>query len=330
MLATCVWIWAGAALLLFPHWSSLARIGALLVLLVATMSGIRMAPPPWRVVIAWIGPVLVVGLWSTQKPSHTRVWASGHERSPAVTFAGDTVIIDPVRHALWRTAADVDFHWETRRYDLTTIRSVDLVVEPFEDWRGPAHLFVTFGFAQGEHVAISIEARREAGEAYSLLRGAFRNFELLYVVGDERDLIGMRANIRKDPVYVFPMRATPEEARSLFVSMLTRADTLSRHPEFYHSLVATCATNLLTHVNQQRRTPINAFDWRIALPGYADELAWDLGLIDFDGTLEDARARFLINERSGWDADLDGPRWSAKIRTPARSSITETGHTTQP
>lgn len=308
------WVWACTALLVFPHAPPWARLGGAAVFAVASVLAWLKSPRAWGVAGASGPAVLVALLWSQVSPTNDRRWAAGQERMPRVTRDGDTVVIDGVRDAAWRSANDVAMRWESRRYDLSLLRSVDLVVEPFEAWRGPAHIFVTFGFADGDHVAISIEARREADEAYSILRGGFRHYELLYVIGDERDLIGMRANIRGDPVYLFPTRATPAEARELFEAMLRRATALAARPEFYHTLLSTCATNLLRHVNEVRTDKVSLLDWRMALPGYADELAWDLGLIDFNGTLAEARERFRINERSAFDQSPDRNAWSRRIR----------------
>ena len=314
LVAAPAWIVAGAALLLYPHTPAWARGFALLAYLAASALVLWKTPARWRAPAVLGFALLGAGPWLAVRPRDDRPWILGQERAPSVTIAGDGVTIENVRHAVWRSATDADIRWETRRYDLQAIRTVDLVVEPFDDWRGLAHIFVTFGFEGGEHVAISIESRREAGEVYSPLRGVFHHYELLYVIGDERDLIGLRANIRRDPTYVFPTRATPVEARALFLSMVRRADALGREPEFYNTLTATCATGLLRHVNEVRTQKVSALDWRIAFPGYADELAWDLGLFQMGGTLEEARARHLINERSAFEPRLNGAMWSRKIR----------------
>lgn len=312
--AAPAWLGAGAALLFFPHAPAWARWLALGAYGAASVLAWRATPAGLRAAAAFGLALLMSCPWLAVHPRRDRAWSLGQERAPIVTIAGDIVTIDHVRNAAWRSATEVDMRWETRRYDLRAVRTVDLVVEPFDDWRGLAHIFVTFGLEGGEHVAISIESRREAVEPYSPLRGLFRHYELLYIIGDERDLIGLRANIRRDPVYVFPTRATPDEARALFVAMITRAHTLGQRPEFYNTLTATCATGLLRHVNEVRTHKVSALDWRIIFPGYADELAWDLGLFQMGGTLEEARERHLINERSAFEPMLDGATWSRKIR----------------
>jgi hypothetical protein len=138
-----------------------------------------------------------------------------------------------------------------------------------------------------------------------------RRFEIMYVIGDERDLIGLRTNVRGDDVYVYPIRAPREKIRALFVEMLARANALYERPEFYNTLTNNCTTNILAHAN--RITPNRIpYGKEVLLPGYADELAQRLGLIDTELTLEEARVRFLVNERARMFAG--DPDFSLKIR----------------
>jgi len=257
------------------------------------------------------GGLAVLLFWSLQRPSNRRDWMPDQERMPAVRFDGETVAIDNVRHATYRSNLDFDVRWDRRHYDLEAIRTVDFLVVPFASWRGPAHTFLTFGFDDGRYVAISAEVRKEQGESYSPLAGLFRQYEIIYIVGDEQDLIHLRANVRKHPVYLFPIKARPQQVRAMFVSMLQRAERLRQQPEFYNTLANSCNTNIVRHFEEVtgRNLPL---DVRILLPGYADELADELGLIDYEGTLEEARQHFRINGRS---APLpDGRAWSRQIR----------------
>jgi hypothetical protein len=238
-----------------------------------------------------------LGLTGT-KPTHAREWALEQSRMPTAEVAGDSVTIRGVRNFRWGPGAAVQAAWETRRYDLADVESVWYVVTPFGPrWRGPAHAFVSFGFANGTFLSISVEARREAGESYSVTGGMLRRFELMYVIGDERDLIQVRANRDGEDVHVYPMRATPAQARSMFLGMLRRANDLAARPEFYGTLTNNCTTNLRAHVNAVARERV-PFDRRVLLPGYSDELALRRGLIDTDLPLEEARRRFLVSERS--------------------------------
>ena len=256
-------------------------------------------------IVAWLLFALLV------RPSNERNWNADQARLATAEIVGDAVTIRNVRNAVYRSTSDFDVHWETRRYDLSRIDSVWFVVEPFADWRGPAHTFLSFGFADGDYVAISVEIRKERGEAFSPLLGLLRQYEIAYVVGDERDLIGLRANHRKDEVFLYPIRATPAQARALFVSMLERANRLATTPEFYNTLSNTCTSNIVDHIESiaPGRVP---WSYKTLLPAYSDDLAYDLGLIDTDLPRDRYRAAHRINARaSRYAAD---PAFSARIR----------------
>jgi uncharacterized protein DUF4105 len=253
--------------------------------------------------------VLIVGWRLSRHPMSDRTWIPDQQRSPKVRFAGDLVHIQDLRDADPRSRAPV---WLDRTYDLRTLDSVWLVVAPFsEGWRGPAHTFVTFGFGEREYVGVSVEARREEGEEYGVVTGAFDRFEVLYVIGTEHDLVGRRAFDAAGPLYLYPIRATPEAIRTLFVSMLTRADALGTRPEFYNTLTNNCTSNLLGHVQPliERRIPSGLLT---VLPGYADDVAKKLDLIADDAGIDTVRARYRIDERAR--AALDSADFSTRIR----------------
>lgn len=233
----------------------------------------------------------------SRHPSNDRVWSPDERELATARFAGDSVYVRNVRNAHYRTTHDYDVHYEDRAYDLRRIESVWFVVEPFSGMKGPAHTFVTFGFNDGQYVGISVEIRKEVGESFSPWRGVARGYELTYVVGDERDLIGLRANFRHDSVYLYRTTATPEKAREMFVSMLTRANKLAVEPEFYNTLTSTCTTNIVRHVNEiaPKRVP---FSFKTLLPAYADQLAYKVGLLDTTVPFETLRARAKINARA--------------------------------
>jgi hypothetical protein len=249
-------------------------------------------------------------------PSNDRNWAPDQRELATARFAGDSVFVHNVRNVHYRTTHDFDVRYEDRAYDLRRLESVWFIVEPFSGMKGPAHTFVSYGFADGQYVAISVEIRKEVGESFSPWRGASRAYELTYVVGDERDLIGLRANFRHDSVYLYRTTATPEKARQMFVSMLERADTLAVRPEFYNTLTSTCTTNIVRHVNEisPKRVP---FSFKTLLPAYADELAYKVGLLDTMVAFDTLRARAKINARAA--AYADSADFSRLIRSPAAS-----------
>ena len=236
------------------------------------------------------------------RPSNDRGWSPDTERTASAVFIDDLVKIKNVRNAQYRSTTDFDARWEDRTYDLKKLESVWFIVEPFSDWRGPAHTFLSFGFGNGEYVAISIEIRKEKGESFSPLGGLLRQYELIYIIGDERDLIGLRANYRHDEVYLYKVKATPEKMRELFVSMLERASQVAQHPEFYNTLTNTCTTNIVEHINviAPGRIP---FSYKTLLPAYSDQLAFDLGLIDTLLPSDQYRAAHQINKQAKLHAE---------------------------
>jgi hypothetical protein len=249
---------------------------------------------------------------AAMRPSNNRDWIAGQDRLPAIRRHGDSVTISNLRNFAYDASGNVtDSGYETRAYDLNQLQTVWFILAPFEpDNRGPAHSFLSFGFADSQFVAISVEARREKDEVYSIVKGILNQYEILYVIGDERDLIRSRV-ARNDDVYVYPIRTSPAKVRALFERMLGRAHELKAEPQFYNTLTNNCTTNILEHVNTiaTRKIP---YGREVLLPGYADELAGELGLIDSRLPIEQARRRFLINQRArrAWNS----PDFSLAIR----------------
>lgn len=240
--------------------------------------------------------VLVFLLFGPE-PSNDRDWTPDQARLPWAEIVGRRVTVHNVRNARYRSTEDYDVAWEDRSYDLDRLRSAWFVVEPFEsqDWEGPAHTLMSFGFAGDDYLAISVEIRKEKGEGFSPWKGLLRQYEVMYVVGDERDLIQLRTNHRRDPVYLYPVRAPRERIEQMFVSMLRRANHLRQEPEHYNTLTNTCTTNIVRHVNElvPGRVP---WSYKILFPGYSDELAYELGLIDTELPFPAAKQHFRIDD----------------------------------
>jgi hypothetical protein len=231
---------------------------------------------------------------------------------PRVRFDGARAHVQGVRNFRWQAGGQPAQAWEERTYDLDRVESVWFVLSPFgKEWRGPAHAMLSFGFSDSTFVAISVEARKQAGERYSIWKGMLRRYELLYVVADERDVLPLRAVVHRDDVFLYPLRVPRERARELLVSMLLRANDLARHPRFYNTLTANCTTTLLRHANEVASQPLRG-GWRVLLPGYSDQILEGAGLLATDLPLEEARARFHASERIR--RCLDDPAFSSCLR----------------
>ena len=181
-------------------------------------------------------------------------------------------------------------------YNLSRLDSVWYIVEPFSEWEGSAHTFLSFGF-NDSFLAVSVEIRKEKGEIFSAVKGLFKRYELMYVLGDEKDLVKLRSNYRKDNVYLYPVNTSRETMQLLFVDILSRVNELYAKPEFYNSLTNTCTTNIAKHANRIKpgRIPFNV---AILAPGYSDKFAYELGIINTTLPYEEIRKHFQINERA--------------------------------
>jgi Domain of unknown function (DUF4105) len=255
-------------------------------------------------------PVAAVALWWTSiPPSNTRDWAPDVARTARATFDGSRVTIENVRNFKYRSESDYEQRWETRTLNLDGIHGVDL----FLSFWGPtqiAHTIASWEFDDGQNLAISIETRKEKGESYSALRGFFRQYELYYVVADERDLIGLRTNYRGEQVYLYRIRVPTSQARALLVDYLDEFNRLADHPQWYNALTQNCTTTIRGHA--QSAGAGGRLDWRLLANGHLDELLYERGQIDTDLPLGDLRARSNITEKA--KAAGDSPDFSDRIR----------------
>jgi hypothetical protein len=266
--------------------------------------------PLFRGLLAAILPVvLVAAWWLSIAPSNSRDWTPDVARAARAVFDDPFITIQNVRNFKYRSESDYDPLWETRTYNLDRIRGVDL----FLSFWGPtqiAHTIISWDFEDGQHLAISIEARREKSESYSALRGFFRQYELYYAVADERDLVGLRTNYRDEQVYLYHIRASGSQARALLVDYLNEVNHLADHPRWYNALTQNCTTTIRGHA--QNVGAIGGLDWRLLANGHLDQLLYERGQIDTRLPFDELRARSNITERA--KAGGDSPDFSTRIR----------------
>ncbi len=265
-----------------------------------------------RALAGLIGFGAVLAWWLTISPSNDRAWQGDVTRMAWADIDGNKVTIHDVRDFEYRAETDYTPRWETRSYDLSQIRGVDLFITYWGSaWI--AHPIASFQFGDDRHVAFSIETRKEVGEDYSAFRGFFRQYELIYVVGDERDLIRLRTNYRSgEDVYLYHTTATPEAARIIFLDYLRSANELHRRPAFYNALTSNCTTNIRLHSKAATGSSAPPWDWRLLLNGKSDEFAYEYGRLAGDLPFPDLKRQAYINEsaRAG-DSAAD---FSTRIR----------------
>jgi Domain of unknown function (DUF4105) len=288
------WLRAGLALFV--------AVGALVALLLVR---------PRRWVVAGILAVFVVVLvaWLGIPPSHARDWQPDVATLPFAEIHGDRMIVHNVRNADYRSETDYTVRLEDRDLDLSRVRSLDLFLIY---WGSPliAHTIMSWGFDDGQYLAISIETRKEKGESYSALRGFFRQYELVYVVADERDLVRLRTNYRGEDVYVYRLDVPPADTRRLLRRYLAAINELREQPQWYNALTENCTTAIRRIAGSDTRR--SWWSWKLFLNGHLDELAYDIGAIDRSLPFRVLKAKSRVNERAR-TAGAD-PQFSARIR----------------
>ncbi|MEZ6111268.1 MAG: DUF4105 domain-containing protein [Pirellulaceae bacterium] len=245
-------------------------------------------------------------------PSNDRPWRDDLAVLSTASIQRDQVTIRNIRNCSYVTEDDYEVDHYDKSFQLAELRGVDFIVVPFKEAPTLAHTMLSFDFGQSGHVVVSVEARLEKGEAYSPLAGSARQYELMYVIGDERDLIRLRTQVRDVDVFLYRTNATPEQSREILVDILRRANQLARQPEFYDSLTNNCTSNIVMHVNRVRPNRVPLADLRLLLPGYADQMAYDLGLLDTSRPFADLRREAQINYLAR--TYVDDPEFSERIR----------------
>jgi hypothetical protein len=233
-------------------------------------------------------------------------------RIPTAEIEGDLLTLHGVRDFRYASETAFEERWEDRRYDLAKLQSLDLFLSY---WGSPniAHTILSWGFSDGQYLAVSIETRKEVGEAYSPVAGFFRSYEVAYVAADERDVVGLRTNQRGEDVYLYrlhPLR--PSMARSLLESYLAGMNQAAAHPAWYNALTTNCTTTIRLHVlHAGGQLPL---DWQLLLNGHLPALLYERGVLDRSLPFEALRARGRVRERAL--AAGDAPDFSARIRAP--------------
>jgi len=316
-------VWAAAALYFDSPIAPLRTPAALLYLVVVLGGLLSLRRGHFGLVLAFVGFAVVALWWFSLKPSGDRIWQPDNAQTAWAEIAGDHITIHDFRNCSYVTEKDYACQWETRSFDLANLTGADL----FITWWGPtliAHPIVSFDFGAQGHVPISIETRDVVGQGYSAIRGFFRQYELAYIVSDERDVVRLRTNFRKDEeVYLFRTTVPPELTRKIFLDYLQRVNELHRQPEWYNAVTNNCTTNIDVSASQAQGRS-NVWDWRVLLNGKMDEMLYERDRLVTGGLpLPALKAQAHINA-AGIAAD-DSPQWSQLIRVGRVGFTPQTG-----
>jgi Domain of unknown function (DUF4105) len=309
---TAITLWGVGALYFSPLLPARWRAFAAASYGTATILAFALLPYPGRTAIAALAVFAVLVILFLRIPaSNDRDWQPDVSVTPRATVNGDLVTIRGVRNFDYRSESDFTPRWEDRTYDLRKLDSADIIAAY---WAGKAvaHIMVSFGFQDQDYLAVSVETRKEKGESYSSLAGFFRQYELYYVVADERDVIRVRTTYRQpqEDVYIYRTRTPQRNIRRSFLDYIRAMNDMCVHPRFYNTLTTNCTTTILMHTRMNPESP--PMSWKLLLSGYVPDYLYELGRIDTAKPFADLKKLSRVNERA--DAADKDASFSQRLR----------------
>lgn len=249
--------------------------------------------------IAIAGLLPLFGFFFLMQPSQFRDWQADVSELPHAVFSNNSVTVYNVRNCAYTSPSNYTPRFETRTYDLNALRTLDVFSV---DWglHAIAHTLVSFGFSDGQYLCFSAEARKKKGDTYSAIRGFFRQYELIYVAGDERDLIRLRTNFRSNEVTrLYPItKAKPELIKAMFTGYIERINALHARPEWYNAFSQNCMAGFVDLLKQEAVPGYTQWHWSSLLTGYAAHHAYTIGALDQTQPFDVIQKQAIINDKA--------------------------------
>jgi hypothetical protein len=287
-----IWVWPSA-------WAGLT----LATLVVAPSAPTMLYGAFSAAVVGW------TAWWLLLQPAVDRNWVPENRHQSTATLIGDTLTIHNLRNFEWTSKRDFVERWETRTFDLSQLTALDMFVHTWGDAR-IAHTMVSFDFAAGPPLCISIETRREVGEKWTPFAGFMRSYELLILACDERDAIRYRSVVRGEDVRLYRVYATPQMRRAILERYVSQMNRVAVSPKFYNTIFTNCTTEVARIVwSAGHSFPL---DWRLLASGYLADYMYDQKLLATDRSLDDLKRNADIRARAA--AAKDDPEFSRRIR----------------
>ena len=252
---------------------------------------------PWLLTLGGVLCLLV----ALKRPSHQRLWLEDYACLPHYQRHGQHISLHNVRaNRYGAPGTPYASVYTTQHYDLSSLQRLWFAVESFSDYEAVAHTFFSFEWQDGRCLVLSIEARRQQGQVYSLWLGMLRHFEMIYSFGLESDFIVRRSLYQQHQLYLYPLKMDQAAVQALLRNLLEDSQDLLQRPLFYHTLYRSCTSEAIRHL--QAVLPAHqarVLRWHPGhyIPGYADRMLRRAGLLPNDVPLETMRARYSVYER---------------------------------
>lgn len=310
-------IWSVLAIYLGNSETSVLQSSVASIFAVFSLASIILLFTRWRkitIISYFTSFISIVIAWTILiQPSNNRNWQTDVAKLPFADINGNLITVHNIRNFSYKSQFDYTPAYYDKTFDLTQLTGADLFAVY---WMGDAiaHTILSFNFDNKDYLAISIEARKQQNEAYSTFKGFFRQYELIYIVADERDVIGLRTHYRKDPietVYRYPLKSNKESGQRLFLQYIKQINQLSENAAFYNTLLDNCTTSIWFNslVNENHLV----FSWKIILSGYVPDYLYQSGLLNTDLPFAELKQKALINPIAE-KLDLSANDFSARIR----------------
>ena len=310
-----LYLWAIVSLSFILPWGWLQASGALAFALACPLALIFIKPRR-RTFIAISSIVVAITIWQQAiPPTNNRDWQPSVARLPAIAVDGNEVRINNIRNFDYRSETDFTPRYYNRNYKLNELISLDYILSYWDSNKAIAHTMFSFGFKNGDYIAVSVETRLAKNQQQSLLSGIFNQYELIYILADERDILRLRTNFRKEQIYLYRVKADHILLQKVFVEIIKHAAALQKRPRFYNTLKHNCLTTLFADLRRAQGKQYY-LDYRFILNGYSDELLFTRGVLVTGGfPFKQLKAHRHINKYVEGlpDAEKD---YSKKIRPP--------------
>ncbi len=315
IITLALYLWSIASLSFILPWAWLQTLGALGFAL-ACPAALIFIKPRRRTFLIITGLVFAITIWQQAiPPTNERDWKPSVARLPEIKIMGNEVRISNIRNFDYRSETDFTPRYYDRNYKLNELTSLDYILSYWDGNKAIAHTMLSFGFKNGDYIAVSVETRLAKNQKQSLLSGIFNQYELIYILADERDILRLRTNFRKEQVYVYRLKSNRLLLQKIFVSIIGHAAALQEKPRFYNTLKHNCLTTLLADVRRAQGKEYY-LDYRFILNGYSDELLFDRDVLITGGfPFKQLKEHRHINQYVKDDPDA-AKDYSKKIRPP--------------